>query len=542
MLLTESNKNVLLTGNNSASHHKGNSSVQKSQSAADIEGVEPDALITTTKNGGYASKSMMNVTNATGTSTRDVYKTNRPATHRHVKNGDKTVEMINRSIDKQEIANESPATSSNVDDYVISSKATESFNMENIMESKAEELVTPDEVPVAVNAPSTDLIFTETGNTEYHKTNVKFTDDQGQYGVLAADLTGHYEDADDANFQDESDEHIDAQKIIARISSGYKTQQEMIDDVISKGKANRIEKDDLATEEQIGYGQFGAVFKAMWEGNVVVVKQLAEDEEIADNEQLLKKKAARLKEMEAEIVLAASLPNHHNLVTIYGYCASPFGVVMSYMPGDSVLKYVYRKFKADTDPIPTYGELLIILTKAAAGLNHLHHNGLVHRDIACRNILLGKIGKGGVVQSTEVKISDFGLTRQLKHKEDESVQKTQSNIGPLKWMAPESIRSKIYSKKSDVYMFGITMHEMFYGQEPYHGMSGVNIATNVLFHNVRPKIRKSTESEREYLMPEGYYELMKKCWDKNSKKRPNFDTIMKILNVVGDKQKNNRVP
>eukprot|EP01084_Bolivina_argentea_P253943 426773_1 len=112
----------------------------------------------------------------------------------------------------------------------------------------------------------------------------------------------------------------------------------------------------------------------------------------SDKYNKLKEKKQRIKEMEAEIVLASSVPTHNNLVEIFAYIRSPFGVVMNYMSGGSVQKYVYRKYKSDTDKIPTIIELLIILLKAASGIKHLHIYGLIHRDIACRNILLGKIG------------------------------------------------------------------------------------------------------------------------------------------------------
>merc|ERR1712154_305715 len=98
---------------------------------------------------------------------------------------------------------------------------------------------------------------------------------------------------------------------------------------------------------------------------------------------------------------------------------------------------------------------------------------------ACRNILLGKIQNDRIETSTEIRISDFGLTRKLNG-DEENAGKTQSTFGPLKWMAPESIKSKLYSKKSDVYMFGIAMHEIFYKQKTASEMKAVDIAINIV--------------------------------------------------------------
>lgn len=63
----------------------------------------------------------------------------------------------------------------------------------------------------------------------------------------------------------------------------------------------------------------------------------------------------------------------------------------------------------------------------AAGMSHLHLEGIVHRDLAVRNLLL--------TSTLEIKISDFGLARAIQKGEDGTnmSQKTESHVGPLKW-------------------------------------------------------------------------------------------------------------
>ncbi len=243
--------------------------------------------------------------------------------------------------------------------------------------------------------------------------------------------------------------------------------------------------------------------------------------------------------MRGEIILASSIPSHNNLIEIFRYIESPnFGIVMNWMPGGSVEKYVYRKYKKETDSIATNIELLIILNKAASGIKHLHAHGLIHRDIACRNILLGKINNNkGMDPNTEVRISDFGLTRQLervntKNEATATEQKTQSNFGPLKWMSPESIKHKKYSVKSDVYMFGITMWEIFYGMEPYINMLPIQVAMIVVNNHVRPPILHDREEYRYTDMPHKYKKLMEDCWAQKPVKRPKFEEIINILTQI----------
>ena len=63
--------------------------------------------------------------------------------------------------------------------------------------------------------------------------------------------------------------------------------------------------------------------------------------------------------------------------------------------------------------------------------------GIVHRDLACRNVLVG--------ENKVLKISDFGLAR-----ENDIYVKTTDGKLPLRWMAIESIVDRVFTTKSDV--------------------------------------------------------------------------------------------
>lgn len=97
-------------------------------------------------------------------------------------------------------------------------------------------------------------------------------------------------------------------------------------------------------------------------------------------------------------------------------------------------------------------------------MHHLSKEGICHRDLASRNVLLD--------ENFKPKISDFGLSR-FVHTGSSSTTKfvlfclrpltdllLRSEVGPLKWMAPESLRDRLYSEKSDVWMFGVVCFEI----------------------------------------------------------------------------------
>ena len=315
---------------------------------------------------------------------------------------------------------------------------------------------------------------------------------------------------------------------------------------------------DLKLIKIIGEGSFGKVYKAKCEAEFVAVKIFTNmaDKTVSNNINVAMTHNSRdpnrnahssnkhgldveniqvqsvddeqYKELYAEIILATSIPPHPNIIRINGFCRKPLCIVMEFMAGGSVQRLVYG---LSNKPIPSVSEKLVILVKSCSGLKKLNENKLHHRDVAARNILLGEYEKL-IDSSTDVKITDFGMTR--KDDEDAEVQKTVNDHGPYKWMAPESIRNQEYNEKTDVYMFGITMWEIMYGRAPYKHFDDTDVAMNVCQKNERPDFL--------WDLPPGLKGLIENCWDKEPDNRPTFEKvaqklaqIMRSLNIdVGD--------
>jgi hypothetical protein len=105
-------------------------------------------------------------------------------------------------------------------------------------------------------------------------------------------------------------------------------------------------------------------------------------------------------------------------------------------------------------------------------LKHLHSEGVIHRDVAARNVL--------VDAHLHVRVADFGFAR-LKEagRSGGAGGYTASDVGPVKWSAPEAIRRRRYSEASDVFSFGVLLYEMVAQGAPWRGHSNMDVVVLV---------------------------------------------------------------
>ncbi|XP_057710801.1 non-receptor tyrosine-protein kinase TNK1 isoform X4 [Corythoichthys intestinalis] len=157
--------------------------------------------------------------------------------------------------------------------------------------------------------------------------------------------------------------------------------------------------------------------------------------------------------------------------------------------------------------------LWLFAGQIAAGMDYLETRRFIHRDLAARNVLLAS--------RETVKLADFGLMRGLSRDADHYVMSAHRRI-PFAWCAPESLRVGSFSHSSDVWMFGVTLWEMFtYCEEPWLGLSGRQILWRVEREGER--LEKPPDSPREM------YAIMRKCWACNPSDRPNFAQLATMV-------------
>uniref|UniRef100_A0A8C1MZE6 Tyrosine-protein kinase n=1 Tax=Cyprinus carpio TaxID=7962 RepID=A0A8C1MZE6_CYPCA len=194
----------------------------------------------------------------------------------------------------------------------------------------------------------------------------------------------------------------------------------------------------------LGKGNFGSVELCRYDpwgdntGDLVAVKELQSD------------KKANMADFQREIQTISSL--HCDYIVKYkGICYSAgrlsTKLVMEYLPFGSLIGYM-EKHRQNV----CTRRLLLFASQICKGMEYLQNMRYVHRDLAARNIL--------VASDTLVKIADFGLTKIIPV-DKEYYRVTQPGESPIFWYAPESISELKFSHKSDVWSFGIVLHELF---------------------------------------------------------------------------------
>ena len=202
----------------------------------------------------------------------------------------------------------------------------------------------------------------------------------------------------------------------------------------------------------IAKGGMGEVYEAedrFLQGVHVAVKTILP--QIADEPALRQR-------FEREVLLAREV-SHPNLCPIYDMfrCEQPPGnflfLTMRLLPGETLAARLRGTASISTE------EGLAILKQMAAGLAAIHAAGIIHRDIKPNNIMLD--GHGSDVHLC---ITDFGLAR--AYTAEASLSGSELAAGTPDYMAPELHQGLKPSQASDLFAFGVVLHQVFTGQRP----------------------------------------------------------------------------
>nr|XP_057923910.1 tyrosine-protein kinase receptor TYRO3 isoform X2 [Doryrhamphus excisus] len=214
--------------------------------------------------------------------------------------------------------------------------------------------------------------------------------------------------------------------------------------------------------------------------------------------------------------------NHKNVVQLLGVTLqreqdpqviNPM-VILPYMKHGDLQRFLTATRYGDIPMFVPLQSLLRFMVDIAAGMDYLSSQNFLHRDLAARNCMLG--------DDLVVRVADFGLSRKIY---GNNYYRQQKSIRvPVKWLAVESLSDSVYTTKTDVWSFGVTMWEIAsLGRTPYPGVQNHELL-NLLLSGYRLEPPDGCDHR--------LYDIMHSCWDTEESRRPGFKELVEKLKAL----------
>ena len=292
-----------------------------------------------------------------------------------------------------------------------------------------------------------------------------------------------------------------------------------------------VTNDNIHGIKVLGTGFFGKVVLADTVG--LSLKDLGLSETDDDKSTSIRVAVKKLKQNASKSTREAfekeyrfmSRLDHPNVIRMLGVCStdpSQF-IMMEFMEKGDLNGYLekYELIVHDQE-IPKEGEihvntLVYMCTQIAAAMKYLVSRNFIHRDLAARNCLVG--------DKNIIKLADFGMSRNLYESHYYLIQG--NAVLPVRWMASECFYGK-FSAKTDVWAFGVTMWEIFMlaKDRPYSDMEDMEVVNDAIENEERTLLQQPDHC------PDDVFQVMMRCWAKDSGDRATFEELHAMLMQV----------
>ncbi|KAF9439183.1 Protein kinase [Entomortierella beljakovae] len=230
-----------------------------------------------------------------------------------------------------------------------------------------------------------------------------------------------------------------APKVVVERRISTMTEAEIMEklrSVVSSGDPSTL----YSKIKKVGQGASGSVYvaKHLTTNTKVAIKQM--DLSLQPRKELVVNEILVMKE--------STNPNIVNYLDSFLVKGQELWVVMEYMEGGALTDVIDNNKLSES-------QIACICLETCKGLQHLHSQNIIHRDIKSDNVLMDPLG--------HVKITDFGFCAKLTDQKN----KRATMVGTPYWMAPEVVKQKEYGAKVDIWSLGIMAIEMIEQEPPY---------------------------------------------------------------------------
>ncbi|KAG0094350.1 hypothetical protein BGZ93_007334 [Podila epicladia] len=259
----------------------------------------------------------------------------------------------------------------------------------------------------------------------------------------------------------------------------------------------------LTLGTHLGSGGYGDVFKARWAGQPVAAKKF-----------FLSQSDMYKKAIQKEISILQRL-RHRHIIQFYRTHEQDGHIylLMDLAEKGSLASAINAKSDSRQDLLLDWPTKSRLAHEMARGLEYIHHEGFLHRDLKSANVLL--------TRHMEVKLADFGLA-QVRQSMNTGASMSNSSVGAkgtLRWMAPELFLDKPkYSSMSDMYALGMVMWEMAANCTiPFRDQTNNYLVPMFVKEGGREVMPDNT--------PAQYRKLVEQCWHQDPAQRPDASKV-----------------
>ncbi|CAB5356950.1 unnamed protein product [Rhizophagus irregularis] len=280
-----------------------------------------------------------------------------------------------------------------------------------------------------------------------------------------------------------------------------------IESALKYEKVKLISFKELRNTERLYAGGFGTISKAIWTktNNYVICKKLTNATYIKND---------LLDAFIHELKMHLHLNYSDRIIRCFGISLDPktneYFLIMQYANGGDLQTYLKNNFNS-----LTWDDKKKLAFQIADGLNYLHNENILHRDLHSKNI---------VIHENNAKIMDFGIS---KNQNNQTSTAYVGNFGVVAYMEPKRFVDPNfpYIKSSDIYSFGVLMWEISSGYPPFKDNDN-KVALAVSISN----------GAREVTIlgtPKEYEKLYKNCWNQEPEQRSTINEILDEFERMG---------